>query len=80
VLNRLLDDIQARLADCRRAWWTIRRTTCLANQWAIAGEGRIELHSERSADAKQIAAANYDAAAERLHVAVRGGTTAEVNT
>jgi hypothetical protein len=25
VLNRLLDDIQARLADCRRAWWTIRR-------------------------------------------------------
>jgi hypothetical protein len=40
VLNLLLDDIHARLADCRLAWWTTRRTTCLANQWAREGEGR----------------------------------------
>jgi hypothetical protein len=80
VVNRLLDDIHAWLADCRRAWWTTRRTTCLANQWAMAGEGKIELRPERSPDAKQIADANYDAEAERLHVTFRDGTTAEVST
>lgn len=80
MVNRLLDDIQARLADCRRAWWAIRRTTCLANKWAIPGEGKIEPRSERTPDAKQIADASYDPGAERLHVTFWGGTTAEVNT
>jgi hypothetical protein len=44
VVNRLLSDVQVRLPDCRRSWWLTRRTTCLANQWAIVrGPGRIEL-------------------------------------
>lgn len=80
VVNRLLDDIETRLADCRRAWWTIRRTTCLENQWAMTGEGRIELRSGRTRGAKQIIDAGYDPEAERLHVTFRDRTTAEVST
>lgn len=80
VVNRLLDDVQARLADCRREWWTTRRTTCLVNQWAMAGEGKIELRSDRTPDAKQIADASYHPEAERLHVTFRDGTTVEVST
>jgi len=33
VINRLLSDIQRRLPDRRRSWWTVRRTTC----WRISG-------------------------------------------
>jgi hypothetical protein len=40
VVNRLLDDVRTRLADCRRAWWTTGRTTCLENQWAMTKEGK----------------------------------------
>jgi hypothetical protein len=80
VVNRLLDDIEARRADCRRAWWMIRRTTCLENRWAMAREGRIELRSGRTRDAQQIIDARYDPEAERLHVTFRDRTTAEVST
>jgi hypothetical protein len=80
VVNRLLDDIEARLADCRRAWWMLRRTTCLENQWAMAREGRIDLCPERLPGAKQIIHAGYDPEAERLHVTFRDRTTAEVST
>jgi hypothetical protein len=80
MVNRLLDDIKARLADCRRAWWTIRQTTCLENQWAMTREGRIELRSGRTRDAKQIIEAGYDPEAEQLHVTFRDRTTAEVST
>lgn len=80
VLNLLLDDIQARLADCRRAWWTTRRTTCLGNQWAREGKGTIELLSEGIPDAKWIADANYDPEAEQLHITFRDGTTIKVST
>ena len=44
VVNELLDDIQARLMDCRRSWWATRQTTCLVNQWAVApAVGKVEL-------------------------------------
>jgi hypothetical protein len=69
VVNELLDDIRARLMDCRRRWWTTRQTTCLANQWAVAPAARdIKLCSERTREAKQIADASYDPATERLRV------------
>jgi hypothetical protein len=80
ALNLLLDDIQARLADCRRAWWATRQTTCLANQWAREGEGTIQFLSERTSDAKRIADATYDPDAEQLHVTFRDGTTLKVST
>lgn len=81
VANRLLDEIRARLADCRRSWWTTKRTTCVANQWAVVpAAGNIELRPERTPDAKQIGTASYDPANERLRVAFRDGTTAEVST
>jgi hypothetical protein len=80
VMNRLLDDIQGRLADCRRSWWTTKRTTCLANQWAMGSStGKIELVSHRSTNARQIADASYDPATERLQVAFRDGTTEAVS-
>jgi hypothetical protein len=80
VVNQLLDDVQARLADCRRRWWTTRRTTCLANQWAVVEAGKTELRSERTPDAKQIADASYDPGTEQLHVTFRDGATAGVST
>jgi hypothetical protein len=56
VLSRLLDDVQTRLAECRRSWWITRRTTCLENQWAIlAAGGTLALLSRRTGDARQIA-------------------------
>lgn len=80
VVNALLDDIQARLADCRRNWWTTKQTTCLANQWAVVpAANKIELRSERTPNAKQIADARYDPAIERLYVTFRDGTTAEAS-
>jgi len=81
VLSRLLDDIHARLAECRQSWWMIQETTCLVNQWAaIAATGKIELLSERSPDAKQIADAIYEPSTKRLQVTFVDGTTTEVNT
>jgi hypothetical protein len=81
VVNELLDDIQARLGECRRSWWTTRQTTCLTNQWAaVPGAEQIELRSERTSDAKQIADARYDPETEQLYVTFRDGTTAEVST
>ena len=56
-------------------------TTCLANQWAVASAvGKIELLSERTANAKQIVDASHDPASERLRVAFRDDTTVEMST
>jgi hypothetical protein len=80
VLNRLLDDIRDHLADCRRSWWTMRRTTCLANQWAVLRAGNaIDLLPARAADAKQIADATYDPTVERLHVIFRDAMAIELS-
>ena len=80
VVNTLLDEIRARLNDCRRSWWTTRQTTCLANQWAVVQAGQaIALCSERTPHAKQIADAMYNPAAERLSVVFQDGTTAEAH-
>jgi hypothetical protein len=79
VVNRLLSDVQERLPDCRRSWWLMRRTTCLANQWAVVGEpGRIALLSKPTQNAKQITDAQYDPENEQLHVVFRDGSTVEV--
>lgn len=81
VANELLEEIRARLMECRRSWWATRQTSCLTNQWAtVPAAGKIELRSERAPDAKQIADAKYDPAIDRLHVTFRDGTTAEVRT
>src|SRR5208337_3617602 len=80
VLNRLLDGIQARLAECRRRWWIMRRTTCLENQWAMAPWAeKMEPLSERAPEARQITDARYDPPTERLRVTFRDGTTTDVS-
>jgi hypothetical protein len=79
VVNRLLNDVQVRLPDCRRSWWLTRRTTCLANQRAVVlGPGRIELLSKSAPRANQIAEAEYDPANEQVHVIFQDGTTKKV--
>jgi hypothetical protein len=79
VVNHLLSDVQVRLPDCRRSWWLTRRTTCLANQWAVVrGRGRIELLSKPAPGAKQIAEAEYDPANEQVLVVFQDGTTEKV--
>jgi hypothetical protein len=81
VINRLLDDIEAGLPDCRRSWWMTKRTTCLANQWAmVLAPETIELLAEPTTNAKQIADASYDPGQERLLVTFRDGTTMDVST
>jgi len=78
VVNRLLDNIQDRLPDCRRCWWMTRRTTCLANQWAmVAAPGKIVL-SDHVPGAKQIVDGQYDPTTEQLRVTFRDGTADEV--
>jgi hypothetical protein len=79
VVNRLSSDIRVRLPDCRRSWWLMRRTTCLANQWAVVREpGRIELLSKPAPSAKQIAEAEYDPANEEVYVVFQDGTKEQV--
>jgi hypothetical protein len=81
TLNRLLADIRARLPACRQTWWVTKRTTCLANQWAIVvTPERIEFSPEPGPEAKQIAGASYDPDQERLRLVFQDGTTAEVST
>lgn len=81
VVNRLLADIQVELPACRQSWWITRRTTCLANQWAVVlAPEKIELSPGPVANAKQIADASYDLDQERLRVTFRDGTTAGVST
>ncbi len=78
VMNRLLDDIQDRLTDCRRSWWIARRTTCLENHWAMVGaHGRIVL-SDHVPGAMQISDAHYVPTTERVHLSFRDGTAKEV--
>lgn len=78
VVNWLLDDIQVRLPDCRRSWWTSSQKTCLENQWVRVGRpGRIVL-SDHVPGAIQIADAQYEPTTERVHVTFRDGTTEEV--
>lgn len=61
VVNRFLSEVQERLSDCRRFWWSNRQTSCLENQSVIVPEaGKVELCAESTANARQIAKALYD--------------------
>ena len=78
AVNRLLDDVEERLPDCRRSWWCVQRTTCLRNQWArIAAPGKVVL-SDQVPGAKQIVDAEYDAETERLRLSFEDGLSEEV--
>lgn len=79
VVNQLLDEVQAHLAECRRAWWTMQRITCLANQWVrVSARGKIEAGTAPESGGKQIAEASYEASSGRLRVTFRDGTSLEV--
>lgn len=79
VLNGLLDDVRAHLADCRRAWWTTSQTACLANQWvAVSAGGKIVPCTASASGAKQIAKASYEVSSGRLRLAFRDDTSPEV--
>lgn len=75
TLNRLLDDIQAQLPECRRAWWGARHTTGLVNRWVVVrAPGKIQLASKGTPGAQQIIRAEYDPTTGELQVFFRGGT------
>ncbi|WP_050807236.1 hypothetical protein [Acidiphilium sp. PM] len=79
VLNHLLGEIEARLPDCRKAWWEIRQTTCLTNQWVrVLNGGIVELLPGREVGARQIAKTDYDPGNEVVRLILRDGTTREV--
>jgi len=79
VVNQILDDIQARRGDCRRSWWTMRQTTCLANQWAVMRpDGHVGLCTGRTRGAKQMLDAGYEPSSGRLEVRFHDGTMVEV--
>lgn len=81
TVNRLLGDTEAELPACRRSWWATKRTTCLANQWAVVpAPGTIELLPEVTANTKQIAEATYDPDKERLRMTFQDGTTLDAST
>lgn len=80
VLDRLLGEIEAGLTYCRKAWWLIRQSTCLANKWAIVhAPGRVELTSLRTPPAKQISDCRYDPITALARVSFRDGTIEDVN-
>jgi hypothetical protein len=80
TVNRLLDDIEAEVPACRRSWWAMKQTMCLANQWLAApAPGVIELLPEAAANARQIAEAIYDPEQERLQVTFLDGTTLDAS-
>jgi predicted lipid carrier protein YhbT len=81
VVNRLLREIQERLSDCRRSWWLTRRTTCLANQWAVLREpGKIELLARPMPGARRIAEAEYDPENDRVDVVFLDSATEQVKS
>jgi len=70
---------QVRLPDCRRSWWLTRRTTCLANQWAVVRKaGRIEILRNRS-ECKADRGGEYDPGTRQVHVVFQDGTTDRCN-
>lgn len=78
-VNGLLNEVQAHLSACRRCWWDTQHTACLENQWVLlSADGSIKPLPERVPEAKQIAVAIYDTAAERLWVQFSDGTITEV--
>ncbi len=81
TVNRLLADVMAELPACRKVWWAIRQTTCLANQWAVVlAPERVEVLPEPVQGAKWIVGASYDPAQELLRMSFQDGTTTDVNT
>ena len=79
LMNRLLDNIQDRLWDCRQRWWETNRTACLTNQWAlVSADGKVEMVSKRTSGTKQIADASYEPTTGRLLVSFRDSTATEV--
>ena len=80
TVNRLLDDVEAELPACRRIWWAVRQTACLGNQWAVTPAPEvIEVLSDATANAKQIAEATYDWEQELLRVTFQDGTTLDAS-
>jgi hypothetical protein len=78
AVNRLLDEIQDRLPDCRRSWWMIKRSTCLENQWArVLTSGGVAL-CDPVPGSKKVAGGNYNPETRQLRLTFEDGTAEEV--
>ncbi len=60
VITSLLKDVQHSRLTCRRAWWDMQRTTCLANKWAVVRDEQLHVLDRQVQGARQIDLAIYD--------------------
>lgn len=65
-LNRMLDEIVSNLQTCRELWWNSNKTTCLENQWVLSASSELCVLSKDEVGAKQVWAADYDVATQKL--------------
>ncbi|MCJ2065164.1 hypothetical protein MKK63_20960 [Methylobacterium sp. J-088] len=89
ALGLLLDEVQDRLAACRRCWWSVQGTTCLEGRLAMAQDreesGSLTLLSRRRGKARQVRTASYEPDSEDLRLvfgdsskmAIKAGTGTE---
>ncbi len=74
VVSGLLADVRDDLTACRRAWWTIRRNTCLANAWVLKPPPTLTVPNRRTARCVQIDAADFEPGSLLLHLTFKDRT------
>jgi hypothetical protein len=74
AIGELLDDVRSELPACRRTWWTMQNSVCLANRWALEDPQAVTVLTERRPKAVQIEDADYDPQSGRLRIVFRDAT------
>ena len=74
VIGELLEDVRNELPACRRTWWAMQRSACLANRWALKQKRPVAVLRERRAGAVQIEDARYDPESGRLRILFQDDT------
>ena len=74
VISQLLEDVRDAVPACRRKWWSMRTTVCLANRWALPIPQPIFMQSERRLGSMQVRDAQYIPASNQLLILLKNGT------
>lgn len=77
AVGLLLDEVQDRLAVCRRCWWSVQGTTCLEGRLATAEDhptGSLALLSRRHGQTRQVRTASYEPDSEDLRLVFSDGS------
>lgn len=73
IVSDVLEDVRGELSACRRAWWAMGGTVCLAGKWALREPPAITMLTGRRQGAVQIKDADYDQEEGRLRILFRDG-------